>query len=153
METHEQAVKRWKKSRKKGGTFENKVREDLTNKGWIVCRFDNNVDLKLKKLVQSKGKFNPFTRSLMMINSGFPDYLCFKFKAEGRGEQYFKNDVWNINITPYWEVKLVECKVGKYLDAEEKEKVEWIKQNLKIPICVAYKERVGRRKVIIYKDL
>ena len=30
------------------------------------------------KLVKSKPKFNPFTKSLMMNTGGFPDFLAFK---------------------------------------------------------------------------
>lgn len=38
-----------------------------------------------------------------------------------------------------WELMFCECKVNGYLDKAEKEKCDWIKQNLKIPVFVAKK--------------
>ena len=39
-----------------------------------------------------------------------------------------------------WEIILCEVKSNGYLDKIEKEKIEWIKTNLKIPVICAYKD-------------
>lgn len=132
-------VKRGKKARKDGKAFEVLVRKELTEKGWIVCRFDNQVDLvnSVGTLVQSKGKFNPFTRSMMMVSGGFPDFICFKLFLE---------------TDKVWDIQLVECKINGYLDPVEREKIEWIKTNLKIPVFVASKIKEGRKTVIVYEE-
>jgi hypothetical protein len=142
-------IKRGKKSRAAGKRFELKVRADLEKQGWIVDKWSNNVEFsdKLKdaielpfggevpvgKLVPCKPKFNPFTKSLMMNSGGFPDFVCIKNSLEciqhcisGRSSKIF-------------DVQFVECKTNGYLDKTEKDKVEWIKQNLKIPVIIASK--------------
>lgn len=80
METHEQAVKRGKKSRKSGSEFERLVRKDLEEKGWIVIKNPNNViDGKFSP---GKMKFNPFTKRVMMASGGFPDFICIRWKEQ-----------------------------------------------------------------------
>lgn len=39
-------VKRGKKSRASGQRFEAKVRQNLEDMGWIVCRWSNNVEFE-----------------------------------------------------------------------------------------------------------
>jgi hypothetical protein len=129
--------KQGKKNRAKGTAFEKKVREDLEKNGWVVCRFDNQV--VDGKLTRAKPKFNPFTKRVMNLGGGFPDFVCFK---------KVKADDW----VYYFDVKFVECKIGKYLDAEEKAKCRWIIENLKIPIEVAYQVKEGRRNKIVYEE-
>jgi hypothetical protein len=155
-----------KKSRAQGKAFELKVRHDLEGKGWIVDRWSNNVEfyreyigkqpteelgniptIKIEgKLIPAKHTFNPFTKA-MSAGNGFPDFICFKIKAESSGEPCFQAGRWTINITPYWEVQLVECKMAGKLDKIEKEKVEWYKNVLKIPVIIASKgEKRGEIK-------
>jgi len=160
-----------KKNRAAGKRFELKVREDLEKKGWIVFRNSNDVefetqtkspdvfleekgDSKIAKILeyerfigkfkQSRPKFNPFTKQLMMMQSGFPDFICVRFDSPVK------------NIRNIFEVMFVECKGGdekhKYLDEKEKMKVEWIKQNLKIPVIIANKsEKRGEIKYVPYE--
>lgn len=78
-------VKQGKTNRRLGKAFEVLVRKDLEKKSWIVNRWNNNLNLIQEDIgefnfecVQSKPKFNPFTKSLMMNTSGFPDYVCHK---------------------------------------------------------------------------
>jgi hypothetical protein len=130
-----------RKNRQKGKEFERKIREDLEKKGWIVIRWDKNIDLINKKLINSKPKFNPFTKSLIMNSGGFPDFLCIKFKTNGYGIQCLPKGKWNMNITPIFDIRLVECKINGYLTPEEREKCKWIKINLKIPIVIASKNK------------
>jgi hypothetical protein len=162
METHEEAVKRGKTSRKKGAEFELKVRKDLEAKGWLVCKWSNNIELKklgnslgdyiIKgNIIPAKRKFNPFNRAFT-IGTGFPDFVCITRNLikvpNPLGEE--------IEIPLSWEVKFVEAKRTNKLDKEEKEKIEWIKANLKIPVEIAFEEefKLGKRtkKLIHYRE-
>lgn len=76
-------IKKGKKSKSSGGQFELKVRKDLEEKGWIVDKWTNNVDLAEGRVVAAKRKFNPFSR-VMSIGTGFPDFVCFQLVGDGR---------------------------------------------------------------------
>ena len=84
------------------------------------------------KLVQNRPKFNPFTKQLMMNSGGFPDYIilrrqtCANCIAHNFGECGF-------------DVRFIECKINGTLSKEEKEKIDWIKKELKIPVAIASK--------------
>ncbi|MCH7850316.1 MAG: hypothetical protein IH845_01605 [Nanoarchaeota archaeon] len=71
------------KSKARGGQFELRVRKDLEEKGWIVDKWSNNLDLETKEIRAAKKKFNPFSKA-MTIGTGFPDFVCF----EKRGDLY-----------------------------------------------------------------
>lgn len=129
----ENSKERGKKNRIKGKAFELKVRHDLESKGWIVDRWSNNINLEKNELISAKHTFNPFTRAISAGN-GFPDFIAFK---------RVKIDEWIYSF----EIQLVECKTNGKLDKIEKQKIEWIKENLKIPCIVASKEA----KSIIYE--
>lgn len=165
-----------KKSRKKGKDFEVAVRKDLIANGWLVTRFDNQVDLENNCLSQSKAKFNPFTRRVMTMSSGFPDFLCVKFEkippyvytldVDYNKEQIERlqreikkcNDKSQIITSPNvhinqlttTKIQLLECKINGKLDKLEREKVDWLKNNLKIPVFVAYKDENNK---ITYKEV
>lgn len=94
-----------KRNRETGARFETKVRKDLISKGYVVCKFDNNVDLEADCLVKAKAKFNPF-RKVIGIGSGFPDFIAFKD---------------NVLIA-------VEAKTNGYLKPIERKKMEWLKE-------------------------
>ena len=125
--------KQGKNNRAAGKRFELKVRYDLESKGWIVFR--NSMDIKDNQFKQTTGHWNPYTKSIMMNSSGFPDFVCARLVPKERIPRLIQY--------PTWHVKFVECKGGdanhKYLTKEEKEKVEWIKDKLKIPVFVANK--------------
>ena len=75
-QTKEENRLRGKRARASGARFELKIRKDLESKGWIVLKNPNNViDNKFK---QARSKYNPFTKRLMMNNSGFPDFIIYK---------------------------------------------------------------------------
>jgi hypothetical protein len=138
-----------KKSRAAGKAFELKVRKDLEEKGWIVCKWQNNVDLeqgehegdKVKfgngKLIPAKHTFNPFTKA-MSAGNGFPDFICTKKLTYPDGKFVA------------WDIQLVESKMTGKLDKVEKEKVEWIKEHLNIPVFMAYKGE--KRGEILYEQ-
>ncbi len=87
--------KRGTTSRASGLRFERKVRKNLEEKGFIVCKWANNVELSgdniedkkqipygMKfefqgKIIPAKNKFNPFSKA-MMLGSGFPDFIAFQ---------------------------------------------------------------------------
>ena len=100
-------VKRGKKNRKAGSAFEGKVRADLEKRGFIVIKNPNTV--VENKFTQGKNKYNPFTKRLMAFG-GFPDFVVYR----------------PLRLT---RVVGVECKLGKYLDREEKEKCSWLLDN------------------------
>ena len=83
--------KQGKKNRAAGKRFELKVKEDLEKKGWIVFRNsndvewpDSNINLPPEERIgifkQAKSKWNPFTKRPMMTQSGFPDFICVRWK-------------------------------------------------------------------------
>lgn len=115
-----------RKSRQAGGVFERKVRADMDNKGWIVTKWQNQVDLDNGKIIPAPHKFNFFTKSITP-GQGFPDFVCFK-KTEGS-----------------WEVMGVESKAPKYLDKDEKAKCQWLLKNKVFDkILVGYKNKSRR---------
>ena len=143
--------KQGKSNRARGKAFELKVRHDLEKKGWIVDRWSNNVEFDkiidkegepvytypVGKLITAKHTFNPFTKA-MSAGNGFPDFICIK-RQEETNEETFK---------PHFFVKFVECKINGKLDKIEKEKIEWLKDNLHIHTIIAVK---GERGEIIYE--
>jgi len=102
-----------KKNRAAGKKFEVEVKEDLESKGWILCKWSNQIEFDKAtgsgKLVGAKPKWNPFKKTIMYSNVGFPDYLAFRRTS-------------NILM----EIILVECKKNGYLDPEEKKKCSWL---------------------------
>lgn len=144
-------IKRGSKSRAGGGQFELRVRKDLEEKGWIVDKWSNNVDLEEPpldtssdkdrtgrgKVVPCKRKFNPFNK-VMTIGTGFPDFVCF----EKRGELY--------------KVVGVEVKMNGNLSRVEKEKCAWyLKNEIFSEILVAKKvqEKRGGKIRVEYIDV
>jgi hypothetical protein len=126
-------IEKGKKSRSSGAKFENLVRKDLEDKGWIADKWSNNVDLDLKKVISAKRKFNPFSK-VMTIGTGFPDFIAFQLM----GENFYK-------------VIGVEVKLGGFLDKEEKEKCAWYLENkIFSEILVAKKNKDG---LIEYVDV
>jgi hypothetical protein len=125
-------IKQGKRNRAAGKRFELKVREDLEEKGWAVFRNSNDVKDGIFK--QAKSKWNLFKKCPMMTQSGFPDFLILKMKT-----------------LDSFSAQFVECKINGYLSKEEKEKVEWIKYNLNIPVFIASKGQV--RGTIDYESI
>ncbi len=103
-------IKKGKKSRASGLSFELKVRKDLEGKGWIVDKWSNNVNLSEGKIEQAKRKFNPFSK-IMTIGTGFPDFICFQKMGE------------------YYKIIGLEVKKNGILDKDEKEKCKWYLDN------------------------
>ena len=128
-------MKRGSKSRAHGGQFELRVRRDLEDKGWIVDKWSNNVDIEDRKVVPCKRKFNPFSK-VMTIGTGFPDFVCFQRRESGD-----------------FKVIGVEVKMNGNLSRVEKEKCAWyLKNEIFNEILVAKKVKDGRRVRVEYVD-
>ena len=80
----EEKSKMGKASRAAGKRFELKVREDLESQGWIVCKWQNNIEFtgNLGKLIPAKHTFNYFTKA-MSAGNGFPDFIIMR-KLNGK---------------------------------------------------------------------
>lgn len=158
--------KQGKRNRANGAAWERKISEDLERKGWIVSKWHNQVEFgtltgpngefvssKYKDLILQNGdhwkgcigrltkvklKFNPFTHSMMMISGGFPDFIAYI----------------RVPDSQYYQVVGVECKLGKYLDAEEKEKCRWLLgHGVFSRILVATKIKEGKKSIPDYIDV
>lgn len=132
-----------KKSRAAGNRFELKVRHDLEDKGWTVCKWANNVefdDLGKGKLIPAKHTFNPFTKA-MSAGNGFPDFVAFK-----------KQPIpWDCNCSGY-DVIAVESKMTGVLDKKEKLKVEWLLTH-EIFEVILIASKGDKRGDILYEDI
>ncbi len=135
MEKENNNSERGKKARAKGQRFEAKVRQDLEDLGWVVSKWMNTVDYdrlgKMGKLVPAKRKYNPF-KKVMVIGTGFPDFVCFK-----------KNSYGN------YEVIGLEVKGNGYLDQIEKGMCIWLLEN-KIFSKILIAKRGNKRGKIEY---
>jgi len=129
-------VKKGKLSRAQGNAFETRVRENLKEKGWIVDKWSNNVDLKEGKLCQAKPKFLFINGGMRMVgnSSGFPDFIAFK----------------PFEVDP---IVGVESKMIGELDRPEKDKCKWLLgSGIFDKILIAEKTKVKNRVVIVYHD-
>ena len=131
-------VKRGSVSRSSGGAFELKVRKDLEEKGWIVDKWSNNVDLVESKVISCKRVFKRFGvgRGVMTIGTGFPDFVAF----EKRGDLF--------------KVIGVEVKMNGVLSKEEKLKCAWLlREGIFSEILVASKMKEKGRVRVEYEDV
>jgi len=156
-------IKKGRTSRARGARFELQVRRDLEEKGRVVDKWNNNVDLPSKdtqgghknnqelreplqglqagdsgepdegKLVIAKRKYNPFSK-VMTIGVGFPDFISIKKVTD---------DLYSVIG--------VEVKMNGILSKEEKEKCAWyLKNGIFSQIWIAKKG--GKRGEIKYDD-
>ena len=128
-------IKKGKKSKAAGARFELKVRKDLEEKGRIIDKWNNNVDLEEGKIVQAKRKYNPF-KKMLVIGTGFPDFISIK----------------NIHDDVY-SVIGVEVKMNGTLSRIEKQKCAWyLKNKIFSQIWIAKAVKEGRKIEIKYDD-
>lgn len=60
-----------KEARRRGYAFEAKARDLLERDGWIVSRWNNNIDVESETIIKAvPNRFN--------IQPGFPDFVCLK---------------------------------------------------------------------------
>ena len=135
-----------KRNRRMGAEFERRVRNDLSEKGWIVDRWTNNVELGIEtsskkiigRLIQAKSnRFN-------MRTTGFPDFIAFKESVDYDIEEGYGDKK---------EVIGVECKTNGYLTREEKEKCKWLlRTKIFSRILIASKQKTKNRIKIVYTE-
>ncbi len=133
-------ITRGSKSRSGGGTFEARARKDLEEKGWIVDKWSNNLDLDAGLIRPAKRIFRKFNANMgvMTIGTGFPDFVCF----QKRGDLF--------------KVIGVEVKMNGTLSRIEKEKCAWyLKNEIFSEILIASKiqEKKGAKIAIEYVDV
>lgn len=104
-------IKRGKSSRAAGARFELKVRKYWEDRGLLLDKWTNNIDLEQKKLIPAKRKYNPFRKALS-IGNGFPDFVAIQFIRKG-----------------VYDVIGIEVKMNGLLSKEEKEKCRWYLEN------------------------
>jgi len=157
-----------KAGRAAGKRFEVKVRKDLEKKGWIVFRnsndveffqdmqpFDSHVSPVKGKFSQAKTKWNPFTKMPMSLQSGFPDFVVLiNLKSETTDGKAVRDTLTingEVKEVQAYGVIFIECKLERNIDKIEKEKVEWIKSNLHIPVLLARKGE--KRGTVKYEEI
>ena len=136
-------VKSGRKVRAQAGRFELKVRKDLENKGRVVDKWTNNVDLDKGKIIAVKRRFlrKPFGETFYMgistIGTGFPDFISIKHV---HGEMY--------------SVIGVEAKMNGVLSKIEKQKCAWyLKNKIFSEIWIAKKgKKRGQIEYIDFKE-
>jgi hypothetical protein len=139
--TKEEKKKRGRTSRAAGKRFEILTRRDLETKGYIVCKWGNNIEFDETgegKLIIAKSKYNPFLKRVMNEGSGFPDYIVFK-----RDKEY--PSLFNIIG--------VESKMNGILDKIEKKKIEWLKSSKVFSRILLACKNKNKRGSILYKEL
>ena len=128
-------IQKGRKSRAAGNRFELKVRKDLEDKGRVVDKWSNNVDLEKGEIVPAKRKYNPF-RKAMVIGTGFPDFISIKYIYEGA-----------------YSVIGIEVKINGILSKIEKEKCVWyLEKKIFSEIWIAKAIKKGRKIEIEYDD-
>jgi len=131
-------ISKGKKGKTFGALFEMRVRHDLEEKGWVACKWSNNVDLEEKRIVPAKKnwKFNPH-RKIMMPSAqgtGFPDFICYQEMEKGR-----------------YNIIGVEVKTNGILSREEKMKCKFLlEKNIFSEILVAKKIKKKNRILVEY---
>ena len=126
-------IKSGRLARASGARFELKVREDLISKGWVIDKWQNQVDLENAKIIPAKRKFNPF-KKMLVVGTGFPDFVAIKFIREG-----------------IYDVIGVEVKINGLLSKEEKEKCWWLLEK-KIFSQILIAKKSEKRGEIDYVD-
>jgi len=128
-------IKKGKSSKARGARFELKVRRDLEDKGRVVDKWTNNIDLEEEKIIIAKRKYNPFSK-VMVIGTGFPDFISIKQIHKGA-----------------YSVIGVEAKMNGILSKIEKEKCAWyLQKEIFSQIWIAKAVRKGRKIEIEYDD-
>ena len=132
--------KQGKTNRRKGKDFEAKARNHFIEKGWIVDKFSNNIDLDNNCFKPAGIKYIP-TRG-MMPGLGFPDFVMFKQRGEGMfstGRDY--------------QLLFVECKINNTLSKLEKQKMQWlVDQGHRCFVAFNNEGKIGTREFLEYKE-
>jgi len=152
-----------KRNRASGLRFEKKVREVLESYGWIVSKWQNNVeftariisllDTKEKREFEEKifpplGKCIPAKMGRFRTNqNGFPDFFVYRIRNRILINIPLKD------IRPENEIIFVECKCNGRLSKDEKQKAQWyLKHNYCSRFFVAFRTKIKNRIIVNYKE-
>jgi hypothetical protein len=166
-----------KKNKRDGAKFELLVRKDLEEKGWIVSKWQNNVEfpdiVRIKatentsieafdkkrfnegRLFPAKHKFCGIGRP-MALGTGFPDFIAYTYKEIiiDISKPFPNEEVVDGNTCT---LIGVEVKSNGYLDKEEKNKCKWLIEKKVFPkILIARKPKSSQELIsgekIIYEE-
>ncbi|MHA1481869.1 MAG: hypothetical protein ACTSQA_00340 [Candidatus Heimdallarchaeaceae archaeon] len=177
METHEQAIKRGKKSKQSGAVFEKRVRLDLEEKGWIVDKWTNNVEFETLQITKKDMEENPqlgnerYKEGQKLIAtdmfSGKKIGKLVKAKNKWAGPNrpmmmgagfpdfkcHKKTTSVDSNNNMLYEVIGVESKSNGYLKPEEKQKCQYYLDNhIFSKILIASKQKIKNRIHVKYEE-
>ena len=125
-------VKKGRKSKLSGSQFELRVRKDLEEKGWVVDKWSNNIDLEMGGIHSAKRKYNPFSKA-MVIGTGFPDFIAFQKMGE------------------FYKVVGIEVKINGTLSLKEKKKCRfYLDKKIFNEILIAKKKKEKNRIYVEY---
>src|SRR3989344_5610812 len=123
-------IDKGKKSKASGGAFEIRVRKNLEEKGWIIDKWSNNIDLETGSIHSAKRKYNPFSKA-MVIGTGFPDFIAFQKMGE------------------FHKVIGVEVKVNGTLSLEEKKKCRFYLDKMVFSEILIAKKKMEMGKILV----
>ncbi len=109
-----------KNNRRRGQNHEYKTRHHLEEQGYIVARWNNQIDLTTSPPTIIQAKATRFNRG----TTGFPDFIALK--------------PTNNPQHPYT-IILIECKTNNTLSKIEKLRLNHIQEQLNIPCFISYK--------------
>ena len=109
-----------KNNRRRGQAHELKTRHHLEQQGYIVARWNNQIDLTTSPPTIIQAKSTKYNRG----TTGFPDLIAFKPTSPN-------TDTHNII--------LIECKVNNTLTPTEKLTLNHYQHTLHIPCFISYK--------------
>jgi len=160
-------VKQGKRDKAQGAQFELRVRKDLEEKGWVVDRWSNNVELgemkfirqEQPKLTKEKDRCKTFDTGEVyeQITKLIPSKVTWRRTPKGMFPMNLNSGFPDfIAFKPLYEkipIIAVECKMTGKLDKLEKEKCKWLlDNNIFSKILIAEKTKVKNRIVIVYHD-
>lgn len=109
-----------KNNRRRGQAHEHKTRHHLEEQGYIVARWNNQIDLTTSPPTMIQAKSTRFNRG----TTGFPDFIALK---------PLRPPLQAYNII------LIECKVNNKLTPTEKTILNHYQHTLHIPCYISYK--------------
>jgi len=154
-------------NREVGARFELKVRADLTEKGWVVDRWTNNVgdfpenninlppeEREDRKIVIAKPKTLFINGRRVIINmwTGFPDFVANKVISHPFINLAINEAFNGKERDNFYEIVGVECKSNGYLTKEERAKCKWLIDNNVFSKILVAKKDPDKRGGIIYNE-
>jgi len=123
-----------KRNKRVGAAFETKTRKLFEEKGWIVSKWNNNIDLQTDEMKPAGNHYIP-GRGLT-TGKGFPDFVMFQ-----------------IYTPSLYKLIFVECKTNNLLTKEEKMKMNVLREmGHKCFIAFLAGKEVKYREFLGYED-